>query len=78
MTDLEKELLECLVDVIYQSCSVMDKDGKVGTGLVESQYISAYEHALDLLERLGYARKTDKGHQLVWPDWFGPVDGTTS
>lgn len=64
MTDLEKELLIALMDVLAQACAYGEPDnpkyGDFG--------ISAYEDAVDLLVRLGYAKwlKGD-GFELFWP-----------
>lgn len=46
------EILECLVDVFYQSC--MQADGKF-----DNQLLSAYESAQELLIRLGKIKESD-------------------
>lgn len=62
------ELLNALLDVVNQACQVEYIDGKC---LVHHDYLSAYEDAIVLLERLGHAKRVPgqfKRWELVWPE----------
>jgi len=58
------EILECLVDVVNQSCQT-----KVDNGMfyVNDMAISAYETAFDLLEKFGIIKQTLGGKKYI--DW---------
>lgn len=62
------ELLEALLDCVNQACQV-GYDRATEACYVEHRFLSTYEDALDLLEKLGHARDMGKTrYLLIWPE----------
>lgn len=63
------DLLEALLDVVNQSCQEHYSEGKA---VVDAAGITAYEDALKLLIKLGYAKRLDNYRwELSWPERKG-------
>ena len=72
MTDLERQLLESVLDVVNQACQVEYRGGKDhtdGVCIVSPMGTSAYEDAIHFLELIGHAKYAGNNRwELVWPD----------
>ena len=72
MTDLERQLLESVLDVVNQACQVEyahGEKGMAGKCIVNPLATGAYEDAIDMLQELGYAKPLGNDRwELVWPE----------
>ena len=58
------ELREALIDCVNQACQVRVDGDKT---IVDHEYLGTYESALDLLERMGYAKHIGgREYELYW------------
>lgn len=70
----DAELLEMVRDLVSQGCTISTGDGgePLETPELETSCLSAYEYALEWLERRGYVRALIPGRRYVWTEGVKP------